>query len=138
MRDMLCTVLASILFLHSGLEAKAKVHGATSPAQAESTKPTLKERILEIPPGTMIQVRLLSKEKLRGRLGEVTDEGFAIQTAKGNKIETRKIAFEDVKSLSKVEGRKAAKTAGWVVLGALAGIGAVILILVLVLVARSD
>ena len=137
MRDMLCIVLASILFLHSGLEAKAKVHGATSPAQAEA-KPTFKERILEIPPGTMIEVRLLSKEKLRGRLGEVSDEGFALQTAKGNKIETRKIAFEDLKSLSKVEGAKAAKTAGWVVLGVLAGLGAVVLILALVFAGRSE
>lgn len=131
MRETLSIVLASILFIHSGLEAKARVPGATSPAQAES-KPTIEERILEIPPGTMIKVRLLTKEKLRGRLGEITDEGFAVQTAKGNKIETRKIAFQNVKSISKVEAHKAGKTAGWVVLGVLAGIGAVILILVAV------
>jgi hypothetical protein len=137
MRETLCIVLASILFLHPGLEAKAKVHSATSPAQAES-KPTLKERVLEIPSGTMIEVRLLSKEKLRGRLGEVTDEGFAVQTAKGNKIETRKIAFQDVKSLSKAEGGKAGKTAGWIVLAALAGIGVLVLTMALIFAARSD
>jgi hypothetical protein len=139
MREMICIVLSSILFLHSGLEAKAGVPRAASPTQAESkAKPTFKERILEIPPGTMIEVRLLSKEKLRGRLGEITDEGFAVQTAKGNKIETRKIAFEDVKSLAKVEGRKAAKTAGWIVLGVLAGVGALILIMVIALSASNS
>jgi hypothetical protein len=137
MCDMLCIVLASILFLHSGLEAKAKVHGATSPAQAEA-KPIFKERILEIPPGSMIEVRLVTKEKVRGRLGEVSNEGFSLQTAKGNNIETRKIAFEDLKSIKKVEGAKAAKTAGYVTLGVLAGLGAVLLIIIIAVLAQAD
>jgi hypothetical protein len=139
MREMICIVLSSILFLHSGLEAKAGVPGAASPTQAESkAKPTFKERILEIPPGSMIEVRLVTKEKVRGRLGEVSNEGFSLQTAKGNNIETRKIAFEDLKSIKKVEGKKAAKTAGYVTLGVLAGLGAVLLIIIIALAARAD
>lgn len=74
-------------------------------------------------------MRLLSKERIKGRLGEVTDEGFSLQTAKQNKIETQKISFDQLKSLTKVEDHKGARTAGYIVLGALAGVGVLFLIL---------
>ena len=129
MRNSICLVLAMILFGYSTLEARVGASGVVLPGQAQSeAKPTIKERVLEIPPGTMIEVRLLNKQKLRGRLGEITDEGFSLQTAQGNKIETRKLTFDDLKSVKKVEGSKGAKTAGWILVGFLAGIGALILI----------
>jgi hypothetical protein len=128
--DAVCLVLATILFGCTILEARAGVPGAATRAQTGSEqKPTVKERILEIPPGTMVEVRLLNKQKLRGRLGEVTDEGFSLQTAQGNRIDTKKVAFSDLKSVKKAEGNKG-KTAGWILLGALAGIGALVLIAV--------
>lgn len=129
MRNIICLALVTLLFGTTTLEARVGAAGAVPGGQAGSgRKPTLKERILEIPPGTMIEVRLLNKQKLRGRLGEITDEGFSLQTAQGNKIETRKLTFDDLKSVKKVEGSKAAKTAGWILVGVLAGIGALILI----------
>ena len=121
MRDIICMALATMFFATTILEVRVQAAG-TVPAGQRSTaqKPTLKERVLEVPPGTMIQVRLLDKQKIRGRLGEITDEAFSVQTAEGNKVETRKIAFADVKSFKQVKGGKA----GRAVVYALAGIGA--------------
>jgi len=129
MRDLICLVLATMLFGYSTLEARVSASGAVPPGQAESkAKPTVKERILEIPSGTIVEVRLLNKQKLRGRLGEITDEGIALQTAQGNKIETRKIAFNDLKSFKRVQESKAGRTVGWAVVGVLAGLGVVALV----------
>jgi hypothetical protein len=103
MRDIICLALATLVFGCTTLEARVGASDAVPPGQAQSeSKPTVKERILEIPSGTMIEVRLLNNQKLRGRLGETTVEGFSLQTAQGNKIETRKLAFTDVKSLKLV------------------------------------
>jgi hypothetical protein len=133
MRDIICLVLVSMLFGTTTLEARVGAAGAVPGGQTGSgRKPTIKERILEIPPGTMIEVRLLNKQKIRGRLGEITDEGFSLQTAQGDKIDTQKFAFGDLKSVKKVEANKGAATAGYVVLGALAGVGALVLILIAV------
>jgi hypothetical protein len=138
MRNIICLVLATLLFGTTTLQARVGAFDAVPGGQAGSErKPTLKERILEIPPGTMIEVRLLNKQKIRGRFGNLTDEGFSLTTAQGEKIETVKVAFADVKSFKKLEGAKAAKTAGWIVLGALAGVGALVLIAIAV-VASGD
>ena len=131
MRNIICLVLVAMLFGTTTLEAKVGAAGAARSGQeGTERKLTPKERILEVQPGTMIEVKLLNKQKLRGRLGEITDEGFSLQTAQGNKIETQKIAFNDLKSFKTVEGGKAAKTAGWIVLGALAGVGVLFLVLI--------
>jgi len=137
MRDIICLVLVTVFFGTTTLEARVGAAGAVPAGQAGTErKLTMKERILEVPPGSMIEVRLLNKEKIRGRLGELTDEGFSLTTAQGEKIEAKKVAFTDVKSFKKVEGGKAAKTAGWIVLGALAGLG--VLMVVLLVALRGD
>jgi hypothetical protein len=127
--DAVCLVLVMFLFGCTILEASSEVLGAATRAQTGSEqKPTLKERILEIPPGAMIEVRLLNKQKIRGRLGDLTDEGFSLTTAKGDKIATQKVAFAELKSFKKVESGKA----GNAVLYALAGIAAAVGILIIV------
>lgn len=68
-----------------------------APAQPPSS--TLKEQVLNISPGSTVEVRLADKTKLRGRLGAVSDSGFELQTVKGGKIDTAKIAFDQVKSI---------------------------------------
>jgi tetrahydromethanopterin S-methyltransferase subunit G len=90
---------------------------------------------MEIPPGTMIEVRLMDKHRVRGRLGEVTNEGFSLQTAQGNKVETQKIAFTEVKTLKKVEGTTGKKVGKGVIYG-LAVFGVLILVMTIVLVAK--
>ncbi len=90
---------------------------------------------MEIPPGTMVEVRLMDKHKVRGRLGEVTNEGFSLQTAQGNKVETQKIAFTEVKTLKKVEGATGTKVGRGVIYG-LAVVGILVVIMVIVAVAK--
>lgn len=121
-RKMLSLLLASVLGIDSGLIAKAEALAASAPTQTEGAQnPTLKEKVLEIPPQTMVEVRLRNKEKVRGRLGEVSNEGLALKVAKGDKIEDRKIAFGELKSIKAVEGK--GSKAAWIVLGVLAGVG---------------
>lgn len=129
-REFISVLLASMFWTQSGLWAKGKNAGASNPPQTENAAAqTLKERLLEIPPGTLVEVRLMNREKLKGRLGEASDEGFTLQTAKRNKIETRKIAFDELKSIKTLEGKGTGKTAGYIILGGLAGIGVLFLIL---------
>ncbi|MGA2606533.1 MAG: hypothetical protein ABSH01_03635 [Terriglobia bacterium] len=137
MRDMILLILISVLFGNSLLEARvgASATGASLP-QETTKKATVQERIMEIPPGTMIEVRLMNKHTLRGRLGEVTNEGFSLQTAQGNKVETQKIAFTEVKSLKNV-GETTGRKVGKGVIYGLAIFGALIVIMTIVLLARS-
>jgi hypothetical protein len=93
-------LLASILWVHCGLYAKAEVLRAVASSQASgSQKPTLKEQVVQIPAGSQVEVHLLNKERLRGRLGEVSDETITVQIAQADRIDTRKVAFGDVKSV---------------------------------------
>ena len=93
---------------------------------------------MEIPPGTMVEVRLMDKHKVRGRLGEVANEGFSLQTAQGNKVETQKIAFTEVKTLRKVEGETTGKKFSRGVIYGLAGIGVLMVILIIWAASRED
>lgn len=111
---------------------------AASLPEETAKKPTVQERVLEIPPGTMIEVRLMNKHKVRGRLGEVTNEGFSLQTAQGNKVETLKIAFTDVKSLKKAEGESTGKGISRGVVYGLAGLGVLLVVLIIWGASRSD
>jgi hypothetical protein len=105
----------------------------TGPRAQTAQSSTLKERILEIRPGTMIEVRLHNKRKIRGRLGEVTDEGFSLTTAQGNKVIAQKVAFTEVKSLQKVEGGKGGRIALFV----LVGVGVFLAVIIIGAVNRS-
>lgn len=60
---------------------------------------SLKEQVLNISPGSPVEVRLTDKSKLRGRLGPVTDNAFELETVKGGKIETAHIAFDQLRSI---------------------------------------
>jgi len=88
---------------------------------------TIQEKVVEIPIGSVVEVRLKTKEKIRGQFGATTSEGFSVKSAKGSTVEERKIMFSDVKSVKMVE--KGMSTTAKVTLGALAGIGVFFLIL---------
>ncbi len=136
--NIVCPGLAALFFAYSILAARADASILVPLGQTPAEpKPTLKEKVVEIPPGTMVEVRLLNKQKIRGRLGKITDEGFCIQTAQGNKIENEMLAFADVKSLKQVEGTTGTKVGKGLVY-ALAGIGALFVGLVIWAASRSD
>lgn len=74
-----------------------------SPQAAPEKAPTVRERVLAMPPHTMVQVKLHNKD-IRGRLSVVTRKGFVIQISAGNKTENEKVSFDDVESIKAIEG----------------------------------
>jgi len=139
MRDITLLILITGLFTDSVLEARVGASGNIAFLQEETTKKaTIQEKILEVPPGTMIEVRLTNKQKVRGRLGEVSNEGFSLQTAQGNKVQTKKIAFTDVKSFKNAQGETVGKGIGRGIVYGLAGIGILMVILIIWAASRSD
>ena len=64
-----------------------------------------KERVLAIPAGSTVEVRLKDKTRLSGRLGAVSDAGFELQTERSGKIETRQIGFDDLQSIKDTSKR---------------------------------
>ncbi len=107
MRDIICLILATIVFGTTTLQARVGASDVVPSGRAGSqAKATLKEQVSQIPAGSQVEVRLLNKERFRGRLGEVSDEGFTVQVATGNRIETRKVAFSDAKSVKAIERGK--------------------------------
>jgi hypothetical protein len=126
MRALISVFLVWMLSVNS-VDARPRVLSAfRGGSQSSATaKPTLKEQVLAIPVGSMVEVRLNSKEKFRGRLGEVSNEGFIVKYAQGNQIDERKVSYDDVMSIKSVEGSRAGRTALYV----LAGAGVVFIVL---------
>jgi translation initiation factor IF-1 len=133
-RNVLPVTLILVVMLGLGLEAGAGMTMVTGSGQASTShKLTLREKVFEIPPQTMVEVKLKNKEKVRGRLGEVSNEGFVVRVATGQRIEDRKIAFDDVKSMKKFEGNKALKVVGYSALVTGVVIGTAIVITAIVI-----
>jgi hypothetical protein len=102
---------------------------AASPASTEAsgTKPaSLKERLTLIPAGSIIEVKLANKHKVRGRLGAISDSGFELQHMRDNQVVTESLAFETVRSV-RVMG-KGMHFAAKVVIGTLIAMGVVALV----------
>jgi len=109
---------------------------STTPA-ADRRIETLKHKALEIPAGGLVEVKLLSKEKLRGRMGVVTDLGFSLQYAVGDTVQERQITFQELKSVKEVGKPSQGTTAvTYGILGGLAALGT-LLIIVLVRIAHN-
>ena len=99
-RRALATALVAVFTTCSAAAAA----GAPPSAQAGPEKePTVRDRVLAMPPHTMVQVNLHNK-KIRGRLRVVTRKGFVIQIAASGKTENEKISFDDVESIKAIEG----------------------------------
>ena len=134
MRQLLSILLVVILCATSTYAAKPPGSSASIPAQV-AQKPTLQEQVLEIPPGSLVVVRLKNKEKLRGRLGELSNEGFILKYTKGNEIKERKVSFDELKSIkSKRGGSKVGKAVVYI----LAGVGVTFLVVIAFLASRDS
>jgi len=109
MRRTLATALAILLVLSSSPSFAAAPQGQTPGAPAAA----LKQQLVSIPAGAVVEVRLQQKAsaKLTGKLGTVTDEGFEVQTVKSGKVSTEKLAFADVKSVKEKKGMHVATKA---------------------------
>src|SRR5205823_6265959 len=92
MREMLSIALVMLLL--------PNFNAASAASQVDST--AAKKEALAVPLGSVIEVRLKGNEKIRGRMGEVSEEGFVVQTAQNGKLENQKITFTDLKSIKLV------------------------------------
>lgn len=126
LRRTLSLGLASLLILNLPLASRASGRAQ----QNDSQQQRLKEKAFAITPGTMVEVRLLNKEKVRGRIGDLSDAGFSLQTAKDGTIQKRTVSFDELKSIKAVEGK--GPKIGRGVAYALAGVGGFVLIAIIV------
>lgn len=137
MRKVICLLLTIAFVSATVMDARNNAASAVPSDQASTERTaSMKKKILELPSGTMIQVRLQNKQKVRGRLGQVDDRGFALTTAQQGKIETQTIAFSETKSFKEVTSTKS--KAGHTVLYVLAGIGVVVLVVAIVFASKMD
>ena len=101
-----------------------------SPANAQEPKlppeQALKAQLIEIPTGSVIEVKLRNKQKLRGKLGELRDDAFDLQTLRDGNIATVPVSLSDVKVV-KVQG-KGMSTPMKIVVGTLIGAGVLMVI----------
>jgi len=85
----------------------------------------LREQIAHLPPGGLIEVRLVSREKVRGRLGVVESDGFTVQLQDPSASE-RRIAFADVKSVKAILSTRG-RVVSWIVVGVVVAVVVVVL-----------
>ena len=123
MRSVLSVLLAGIFLLQADPDAGARILPEPAPQEQPLAKSSLKQRVLEIPPESKIQIRLNNKERLSGRLGQVTEDGFVVKIAEKGKTGERTLAFSDVKSINvETTGSRGGKVAAWIIIGAIAGV----------------
>jgi hypothetical protein len=103
-------LLVSLLVLNLPLAARA----AGRKGQSDARLKKVKMKAISIEPGTLVEVRLLNKEKLRGQIDEITDEGFVVRSTQEDKIQKRSVSFTELKSIKKVGSPKVPT---WVLIG---------------------
>jgi hypothetical protein len=96
----------------------------------QQSSPTIQKQVEAIAKGSTVEVKtnLKRMKKVTGRLGEVTAEGFEVQVTQGQKVDSVRLRFADVTSVAEKLQHK--KTSPWV--WVLAGVGGVVLVLVIV------
>jgi len=76
---------------------------ASVPTPSDSSREVkLKARVLEIPVGTSIEVRLEGGEKVVGTMGEVWSDTFLVESVGGNPGARREIRFADLRSIKTI------------------------------------
>lgn len=123
--SLLTIALSVSLSVDSGF-AKPLGHGPKDQAGDISRILT---QVARLRPGTLIEVRFISKEKVRARLGESDADGFTIRT-QGAAASERRVKFAEVQSLRPVQSKRS-RVVTWIVAGALVGVVVVALALFL-------
>lgn len=102
---------------------------ATNFAFAKQTsEANLKQKIVEWGTNKNVSVKLKSGSKIDGRIAAINDANFTVQLVENGNVVTRDINYSDVNKISGKGGNSGGKIAGWIVLGAVAGVGALIFI----------
>jgi hypothetical protein len=119
-RSVLATLLAAILVLQTALVASGSAAPKVTPHEQSEQTAALKRRVLKIQPQSMVNVKLNNKETLRGRLTEVTDEGFTVKVLQGEAFADRQFAYSEVKSVE-AEKSGGSQVKKWLLIGVVAG-----------------
>jgi len=111
-------------------------------ATPEERTRKLAEKVSSIPEGAIVEVRTIDNQHLKGRIGQMTESGFSVQTVRNDKVETVAVEFtkaKSVKLLAMKDDQRGSgkKTAGWIVLGGLAALGTIVVVAVAVAAAGS-
>lgn len=109
-----------------------------SPALARTTAASLtkqqtqeakhKKRIVEWGTNKNVSVKLKSGSKIHGRIAEIKDENFVVQLVENGQVVSRDIRYSDVDKLSAKGETSGGKVASYIVIGALAALGTIVLI----------
>lgn len=105
-------------------------------AQEPSPETKYKQTLVKWGTNKQIKVKLKSGEKINGRLADIKDEFFEVQSvSKEGKVTSRQLNYSEVKSLSaKING---GKIAGYTILGIAAGVGITALIVIAAIAAND-
>jgi hypothetical protein len=105
-------------------------------AQSDTPPETiLKDRLRHTMAGTQIEVRLKNRQKMRGRLGELTDDAFALEKTNAGKVEIQSIAFRDLLSMKLVDPHE--HSSMWVPIGILTAAGVAVAVVFLARAAKK-
>lgn len=97
-------------------------------ASAQTKVEKYKKQVLDWGVNKNIWVEMNSKEKLQGRITEIRDDAFVLQTMEKDTIKDITVRYDEVKKLSARDGGKAAKAIGITGVSVLAGIGVLFLV----------
>jgi hypothetical protein len=90
---LICTAL--VLLCQPGWASQS----SSEPSGAKHT--SMKERFMLISAGSTIEFKLSNNQKIRGRLGAISDSGFELQHTRDNQVVSESLAFETVKSVKR-------------------------------------
>jgi len=132
-RDLVAVFMVWALTFNSIQAATLSTSDAAGLAQAPASQgPTIREQALLIPAGAAVEVRLTNKERLKGRIGYVSQDGVALKYTIAEQIQERQIAFSEIKSIKVLVGHSAV---GRGILYALGGIGAFFVVMMVIFLA---
>jgi hypothetical protein len=107
---------------------------ANGPGDPVGNATRLREQVAHLRAGELIEVRLVNRERVHGRLGAVESDGFSLQLQDRSALE-RHVAFAQVQAVKTMEGTRG-RVAGWIVAGVL--VGAVVVALAIYLTFRHN
>lgn len=125
-RKVLATLLAVLLWADAGFAKHPR-----EPGDRAAEIRAIRTRLAALHPGTPVELRLLSGEKVRGRLVSDDPAGLTLR----QNTSARYIRMDDVKSLKPVPS-KGGRVVIWICAGAL--IGVVVVALAILLKERSN
>lgn len=110
-------------------------------AQTKTTSPQkqaeLKKRVVEWGTNKQVNVKLNSGEKFSGRLADIQNEFFVVQSiTPDGKVTSHQINFSDVNKVS--QKGQAGRVAGFTALGVLAAVGVAFVIIFAVIAANES